>query len=186
MNLKQSRRKDGRVYLSIEKAYRDKAGKPRAKTIKSLGYLDVLEKEYDDPIAHFKEVARKMTKEEDLKNKLTLSISMDEKLFLGTYNRKNFGYAAILKIYHELGLDIFFKNKSRHRKFEYNTNSIMMMLVISRLLSPGSKKKAFEEKGRYFERFNFSLADVYRSLSHFSKISLHLSVSLQIHRSLAK
>ncbi|MEG3068925.1 MAG: hypothetical protein RQM95_12195 [Syntrophaceticus schinkii] len=46
MNLKQSRRKDGRVYLSIEKAYRDKAtGKPRAKTIKSLGYLDVLEKD---------------------------------------------------------------------------------------------------------------------------------------------
>jgi ribose 5-phosphate isomerase B len=58
LNLKQSRRKDGRVYLSIEKAYRDKAtGKPRAKTIKSLGYLDVLEKEYDDPIAHFKKVA---------------------------------------------------------------------------------------------------------------------------------
>jgi transposase len=39
------------------------------------------------------------------------------------------------------------------------------------LLCPGSKKKAFEEKGRYFERFNFSLADVYRSLSHFSKIA---------------
>ena len=28
------------------------------------------------------------------------------------------------------------------------------------------------EKDRYFERFNFSLADVYRSLSHFSKISM--------------
>ena len=27
------------------------------------------------------------------------------------------------------------------------------------------------EKDRYFERFNFPLADVYRSLSHFSKIS---------------
>ncbi|MDD4261707.1 MAG: IS1634 family transposase [Syntrophaceticus schinkii] len=171
MNLKQSRRNDGRVYLSIEKAYRDKAGKPRAKTIKSLGYLDVLEKEYDDPIAHFKEVARKMTAEEDLKNKLTLSISMDEKLSPGTDNRKNFGYAAILKIYHELGLDVFFKNKSRHKNFKYNTNSIMTLLVVSRLLSPGSKKKAFEEKERYFERFNFSLADVYRSLSHFSEVS---------------
>jgi transposase len=171
LNLKQSRRNDGRVYLSIEKAYRDKAGKPRAKTIKSLGYLDVLEKEYDDPIAHFKEVARKMTAEEDLKNKLTLSISMDEKLSPGTDNRKNFGYAAILKIYHELGLDVFFKNKSRHKNFKYNTNSIMTLLVVSRLLSPGSKKKAFEEKERYFERFNFSLADVYRSLSHFSEVS---------------
>lgn len=171
MNLKQSRRKDGRTYLSIEKAYRDEAGKPRAKTVLSLGYLDVLEKEYDDPIAHFKEVARRMTEEEQAANKVTLSIDMDEKLAPGTDNRKNFGYAAILKIYHELGLDAFFNNKARHENFEYNTNSIMILLVISRLLAPGSKKKAFEEKDRYFERFGFSLADVYRSLSHFSQIA---------------
>lgn len=172
LNLKQSRRKDGRVYLSIEKAYRDRlTGKPRSKTIRSLGYLDVLEKEYDDPIAHFKEVARKMTEEEKKEKKVTLSINMDQKLSAGTDNRKNLGYAAILKIYHELGLDTFFNNKARHENFEYNTNSIMIMLVVSRLLSPGSKKKAFEEKDRYFERFNFSLTDVYRSLSHFSKIA---------------
>ena len=69
MNLKQSRRKNGRIYLSIEKAYRDADGKPRAKTIKSLGYLDELEKIYDDPIAHFKEVARKMTEEENAKKR---------------------------------------------------------------------------------------------------------------------
>jgi transposase len=172
LNLKQSRRKDGRVYLSIEKAYRDKTtGKSRAKTVKSLGYLDELVKKYDDPISHFKEVARKMTEEENSEKKVTLSINMDEKLSVGTDNRKNFGYAAILKVYHELGLDVFFKNKSRHENFEYNTNSIMLMLIVSRLLSPGSKKKAFEEKTRYFERFNFSLADVYRSLTHFSKIA---------------
>ena len=172
MNLKQSPRKNGRVYLSIEKGYRDKdTGQPRAKTIQSLGYLDVLKKEYDDPIAHFKEIARKMTKEENTERKLTLSIYMNEKLPPITDNRKNFGYAAILKIYHELGLDVFFKNKSRHENFEYNPNSIMIMLIVSRLLSPGSKKKAFEKKDRYFERFNFSLADVYRSLSHFSKVA---------------
>lgn len=172
MNLKQSPRKNGRIYLSIEKSYRDKpTGKPRAKTIKSLGYLDVLEKKHDDPIAHFKEVARKMTEEEKHEKKVTLSINMDEKLSPGDDNRKNFGYAAILKIYHELGLDVFFKNKSRHENFEYNPNSIMIMLLVSRLLSPGSKKKAFEEKHRYFERFNFSLADVYRCLSHFSKVA---------------
>ncbi len=172
MNLKQSRRKDGRVYLSIEKGYRDSiTGKPKNKTIKSLGYLDVLEKEYDDPVAHFKEVARKMTEEEKLRGKLALLVNMDEKLPPGTDNRKNLGYAAILKIYHELALDVFFKNKSRHKNFAYNTNAIMIMLVVSRLLSPGSKKKAFEEKDRYFGRFKFSLADLYRSLSHFSEIA---------------
>ncbi|NLX91604.1 MAG: transposase, partial [Firmicutes bacterium] len=171
MNLKQSVRKNGRVYLSIEKSYRDKAGKPRAKTVQSLGYLDVLEKKYDDPIAHFKEVARKMTEDENLKRKVTLSINMDEKLSPETDDRKNFGYAAILKIYHELGLHRFFNNRARNESFKFNTNSIMILLVISRLLSPGSKKKAFEEKGRYFERFNFSLADVYRALSHYAKIA---------------
>jgi len=172
MNLKQSRRKDGRVYLSIEKAYRDKTtGKPKSKTVKSLGFLDVLEKEFADPVTHFKEIARQMTEEEQSLNKLTLLVSMDEKIAADTDSRKNFGYAAILKIYHELGLDLFFKNKSRHEDFKYNTNSIMIMLVVARLLCPGSKKKAFEDKERYFERFNFSLADVYRSLSHFSEVA---------------
>ena len=109
MNLKQSVMKNGRIYLSIEKGYRDKdTGKPRAKRIQSIGYLDVLEKEYADPIAHFKEVARKMTEEEITQKKLSVSVNMDEKLAPSTDNRKNFGYAAILKIYHELSLDDFF------------------------------------------------------------------------------
>ena len=172
MNLKVSRRKTGRTYLSIVKNYRDKkTGTSKTATIESLGYLDELGKEYDDPIAHFKEVACKMTEEENEKKKLTLSINMDEQLAQGTDDRKNFGYAAILKIYHELGLHRFFNNRARNEDFKYNTNSIMIMLVISRLLSPGSKKKAFEEKGRYFERFNFSLADMYRGLSHYAKIA---------------
>lgn len=166
------RKQTGRTYLVIAQKYRNpKTNTSTDRTIMSLGYLDELEKEYDDPIAHFQEVARQMTQEEKSKKRLTLSINMDEKLAVDTDNRKNFGYAAILKIYHELAMDVFFKNKSRHENFKYNTNSIMILLVVSRLLAPGSKKKAFEEKSRYFERFNFSLSDVYRSLAHFSKIS---------------
>jgi len=172
LNLKQSPRKNGRIYLSIEKSYRDQAtGKPKAKTIQSLGYLDVLQQQYDDPIAHFKEVARTLTAEEGAKKSISLTVNMDEALSLNAESRKNFGYAAILKIYHELGLDDFFKNKARWKSFEFNTNSIMTLLVISRLLSPGSKKKAFEEKGRYFERFDFSLPDTYRALSHFAEVA---------------
>ena len=86
----------------------------------------------------------------------------------------NFGYALPMKIYHALSLDDFLKRKMIGQNFEYNTNSIMILLVISRILSPGSKKKAYEEKGRYFERFNFSLDDTYRALSHYSEISVEL------------
>jgi transposase len=50
----------------------------------------------------------------------------------------------------------------------------MKLLVISRILSPGSKKKAFEERGRYFDfekEDAFKLPDIYRSLSHFAKLA---------------
>jgi len=173
MYLKKTFRKDsGRTYLVIAQKYRNpKTNVSTDRTVKSLGYLDELEKEYDDPVAHFREIARKMTAEEKAKKKLTLSINMDERLPEDAEGSKNFGYVAILKIYHQLGLDTFFKNKARHESFKFNTNSIMILLVICRLLSPGSKKKAFEERQRYFERFDFSLVDIYRALSHFAKLS---------------
>jgi len=47
-------KKTGRIYLSIAQSYRDNSSKyPKAATIKSLGYLDELEKKYDDPINYF-------------------------------------------------------------------------------------------------------------------------------------
>ena len=173
MYLKKSYRKNsGRTYLVIAQKYRHpKTNVSTDRTVKSLGYLDDLEKKYEDPVAHFRKVALKMTEEDNAKKKLTLKINMEEKLEEDSRGSKNMGYAAILKIYHELGLDEFFNNRGRNKSFKYNTNSIMTLLVISRLLSPGSKKKAFEEKGRYFERFSFSLADTYRALSHFAKLA---------------
>ena len=173
MNLKQSTQKNSsRIYLSIVRSYRDKeTGMPRAETVKSVGYLDEFQDKYEDPISHFKEVARQMTEEENKRRKVTMSFNMDEELPQTADNRKNLGYAAILKIYHRLELQRFLNNKARHEGFEYNTNSIMSMLVIARLLSPGSKSKAYSEKGRYFERFDFSEMDMYRALSHFAKIA---------------
>lgn len=172
MNLNVSKRKDGRIYLYIEKSYRDKlTGKPKKKNVKTLGYVDELEKQYPDPIAHFREVARQMTLEEKANRQITLKIDMNADLPRNAEGSKNFGYAIPLKIYHELNLDKFLKNRSRSEKFEFNTNSIMILLIISRLLSPGSKNKAYEEKNRYFERFDFSKDDVYRALTYFNKIS---------------
>lgn len=173
MYLKKTYRKQsGRTYLVIAQKYRNpKTNISTDRTIKSLGYLDELKKKYEDPVAHFKKVALKMTEEENARKKLTLKINMEEELPKDMEGRKNLGYAAILKVYHELELDDFFKNRARNEPFKYNTNSIMILLVVSRLLSPGSKKKAFEERSRYFERFSFTLADTYRALSHFAGLA---------------
>lgn len=161
------------TYLVIEEKYRDKeTKKATTKHYKTLGYVHDLQKEFPDPIAHFKEVVAQMNAEKNENKKLTLEIDLTEKLPEESNSRYNLGYAVILKIFYELELDRFFNNKARHENFEYNTNSIMTLLVVSRILFPCSKKKAYEYRGIFFERFDFKLHDVYRSLSHFSKIGM--------------
>jgi len=162
----------GRIHMMIAHGYRDKETKKvRTKTIRTIGYADEFIDQYADPIAHFKEVARQMTEEEKAQRKVSFTIDMNEELPEDADSRKNLGYAAILKIYHDLKLNQYFSNIARNHEFEFNTNSIMILLIISRILSPGSKKKAYEEKHRYFERFDFAWFDVYRALSHFAALS---------------
>ena len=158
---------NGRTYLTIVQGYRDPVTKKvRRKTVKSLGYLDDLAKEYPDPIAHFRNVAAEMNENAALeKQPVTINLDPEEALGSEGANRKNIGYAALCKLYHELGLNIFFYNNSRAFKSEFNTNNIMKLLIFSRILAPASKKKTFEGKDRYFENMNFSLDDVYRCLS---------------------
>lgn len=161
------------TYLTIEKKYWDKEKKrPGTKHYKSLGYLHDLQKQYNDPIAHFKEVVNQMNADEKSNNKLTMTIDLNEELPVGTHTRYNVGYAVIMKIYHDLELNRFFNNKARHETFEYNSNSIMELLTITKILHPSSKRSSYEYRNNFFERFDFELYDLYRSLSHFSKIGL--------------
>ncbi|HPK63866.1 MAG TPA: hypothetical protein PLW57_03290 [Sphaerochaeta sp.] len=51
-------RSTGRTLLLFQETKRVK-GKNRTRTVERIGYLDELEKIYDDPIAHFKEEAKR-------------------------------------------------------------------------------------------------------------------------------
>ena len=162
--------KTGRTQLSIVHGFRDRDGKTRQKTIQTLGYLDVLEKDYEDPIAHFEQIAKQMDQARKEENStISLSLSPQASLPVGTDNRKNFGHVAFSLLYHELELNYFINNRRRYTDAKYNHNAIFKMLVFSRLLSPGSKKKSFEKRNMLFDKMDFSLDDVYRSLSFFAK-----------------
>lgn len=173
---------NGRRYLTIVQGYRDPVTKKvRHKTVKSLGYLDKLKEQYPDPIAHFKCVVEEMNKKKALENQpATISFDPNETLTENKANRKNIGYAALSKLYHQLGLNVFFYNNSRAFKSEFNTNNIMKLLIYSRILAPASKKKTFEEKDRYFENTNFSLDDVYRCLTQI--VSFKDRLQMHLHR----
>lgn len=179
MNLQVSNNK-GRKYLSIVRGYRDPVTKKvKHKSIKSLGYLDDLQKQYPDPIVHFRQVVDEMNeKETEATRDLTISLRKDEILEASSGNRKNLGYAVLLKIYHELGLDIFFNNRSRSLNSEYSVNAIMKLLTFSRILAPASKKRTYEERDAYFENSDFTLDDVYRCLSFANTIKKDLQLHL--------
>jgi thiol-disulfide isomerase/thioredoxin len=185
MNL-QVGKSNGRPYLSIVQGYRDPVTKKvRHKTVKSLGYLDDLKKQYPDPIAHFRRVVEDMNKKVALeKQPVPISLDPMETLAENQPNRKNIGYAALSKLYHELGLHTFFSNRSRSFQSEFNTNNIMKLLAFSRILAPASKKKTFEEKDRYFENTDFSLDDVYRCLTQV--ITFKDDLQLHLHQKMKK
>ena len=169
---------NGKKYLAIAHGYRDpKTKKTLAKTIQSLGYVDELEKVYPDPIAHFKEVVAKMNAEEAAKKALC-RIEIDPKAAIDGDGRKLIGYAPLSQIYHNLGLKLLFDNRSRYTNAEYSVNDIVKTEIYSRILFPGSKKSAFERKGLFFEKNDYSLDDVYRCLSFLNSfkddILLHL------------
>lgn len=159
--------------------YDKEKGYPRTVTIEKVGYLDELEKQYEDPIAYFNERVQVLKKKKAERTvPISVSFSHDENLTSDHPYRKNFGYAVLSRVYHGLGIDTFLKSKQRTSKISFNSNDIMKLLVFSRLLHPASKKKTFENRSIYFEKHNYSLDDVYRSLSFFYKHSSALQVKL--------
>jgi transposase len=175
MYLKKSNRKRG-IFLSIAEGYHDpQKGWTRTRIIENIGYDSDYADEYDDPIAHFEAVVAEMN-EAKKKDSQKIDISLDPlEKFCGS-NRKNIGYAVLSCIYHELEIHKFFASRQRSVGCEFNLNAIMRLLVFLRILSPGSKKKAFEERETLFERSDYTLDDVYRSLPYFYKYCDELQV----------
>lgn len=171
MFVKKYKYKNGRTFLSIVNGYKLN-GKTKHEVIMKLGYLDELEKEYDNPVEYFSKQAK------DIENNLSFIIK-NSKLQKNISNRKNVGYGFIKNVYNDLGINSFLKSKQKGLKIDYDLNSIFSLLVFSRILFPGSKKETYEGRNRFFEPFdNFSLDDVYRSLDYFNNYKEELEILL--------
>lgn len=178
----------GRTYLTIAHGYRE-SGKVKVKTIKTLGCLEDLQKQFDDPIAHFTVIAKEMESERRQSKNTTIALDMSEQILQGSILRKNYGCVIYSKIYHELEIGRFLDNARRHEKYRFNTEAMMRLLLYSRLLWPSSKRASFNNKDQFFDKFDFDLPDVYSALTHYDKIAdklqqhLHEKVVEQYSRS---
>jgi len=168
MKLTVSRSQNSETYY-IQKSYRTDSGKSSTKTVERLGSIEELKARFgeDDPVgaarAYMKELsaAEKKSREEIMvKFKPSVLIRKEEQR---CYNG---GYLFLQKIYYELGLDYICKKiAKKHKLVKYDLNSILSMLVYTRILYPGSKRSSLEDAKKFFEQPECTLEQVYRALS---------------------
>ena len=158
--LKQSKFKSGKVYLSIVDGYW-KEGKVKQKVYQKLGYLEDLKKEFDDPIAHYKNYVDELKKEFEAKITTTFDLTKDNDFEDDTFN---VGYACLKKIFQNVDISSVLKDKQYSTKIEYSLSKACELLTYARIIDPGSIKYTYEHKNQFFEPFDLSLDDLYRSL----------------------
>ena len=185
MFVKQQKRKDGRIYLSVVEGYRDESGKTKTRHVRSLGYLDELEKLHDDPIAHFKaEVEAENEAARQDAAPITVTLHPLQRIDKRSENRVEMGAAIPSSYFHrDLGVWGFFERKRTARRFRFDPCRILELLCWNRISNPGSKASAFKAKDRFPRKCDFALDDVYRSLDYLADNSdalvKHMNANLE-------
>ena len=165
MFVKQNKSHKG-ILLTFTVGYR-KDGKVKHKNIETIGYLDDLKKQYDDPISHFRKNAKQRSNKEI--NELVIK-NIKTKTINDTSHPKNLGYVILKKIYDEINISNILNKKQTSLNIQYSLDEIMKLLIFSRVLYPASKNETYNNKDVFFENFNFSLKDLYRSLDYFNSL----------------
>lgn len=148
---------DKKLYL-VKTIKKPGAKYTTTKAIEYFGNLSELEKIYDDPLAHFKEVAKIRTEEEKARKdekKLVDPIKVDldahvdfdaEGMEDGRYgNYLHLGQMPLLRLYHMLELDDFLARKRKSWGIRSGMEVIYKLLVIGRIICPGSKLATWQQ-----------------------------------------
>ena len=158
--LKQARFKNGKIYLSIVDGYRID-GKVKQRVYQKLGYLDDLKKQFENPIEYYRSYIENLKKQQITKITTTFDITKDNDFDDDTFN---IGYAYLKNIFRELNITDVLKNKQYNTNIEYSLPKACELLTYSRILDPGSIKYTYEHKNQFFEPFDLSIDNLYRSL----------------------
>jgi len=170
-------------FIYLVESYRDEKKKPKQRVIKSLGTLSELTKNNPNALSELKEWAKDLSNQQQEERYVSLLLDMNESM-TDDQTPLNYGYIFLEAIYNELHISEFMNNYQGKTNISYSLDDILKLLVFSRGLNPASKKRTYEQKGNYFfELPDFSLDDVYRSLTHLStmkdELTLHIHNRIQ-------
>lgn len=153
----------------VQKSYRKEDGKNATKNVERLGTLADLKSRFgeEDPIGGAKKYIAELTAaEKEANRKVLVEYSPTTPIAKGEQRLYNGGYLFLQKIYYELGLDYICKKiAKKHKLVQYDLNSILSMLIYTRVLDPKSKRSSLEAAKKFIEQPECKLEQVYRALS---------------------
>lgn len=158
--IKKAKFKSGKVYISIVDGFRLN-GKVKQKVIQKYGYLEDLKKIHDDIDNFLNNELNRLKKENETKFTFKIDTNKFNDFEDDTFN---IGYAYLKKIFQDLDIYSVLKNKQYSTNIEYSLSKACELLTYSRIINPGSIKYTYEHKNQFFEPFDLSLDDLYRSL----------------------
>lgn len=159
--IKKAKYKNGKTYCSIVDGYRIN-NKVKQNVIKSYGYLSDLEKERGDADSFLNSELEKLKKESE--STVTIVRNLNEKNNFED-DTFNIGYAYLKSIFHNLGIIDILKKKQYTTNIQFSLPKACELLTYSRIINPGSIKYIYEHKNKFFEPFDLSQNDLYRSLA---------------------
>ena len=142
--------------------------KVTTKNVARIGKHSELLKITDDPLEYAKQKVREYNEKiKDSKVEYHITVNFDEKLInqgniLSRSTTSNIGYFYLKEIYSSLNMDHYFQTVCKKRKIHFDPDLINKMLVLSRIMDPGSKLYTLNHLHKFYGDFYFSHQDILR------------------------
>lgn len=165
--------------LYLVESYRDREGVPQHRTLKKYGILEELEKEDPTVLTKLQTEAKRLTEAKESHQSIGIDFTKLQEKSIVSY-----GHVFLEAEYRDLRIPEFIETYRERRKSGYDLDRILQLLVCSRILSPSSKRKAYQDKSEFFGDFgDVKLEEVYKSLGDLGamkdELTLHLHKRIQ-------
>lgn len=173
MKLTISKSKNATLYY-VQKSYRTDSGKSSTRTVERLGTIEEVKARFgeENTMDAVKAYIKELTlADKEQRRDVVVKLSQNKMIKQNEQNSHNGGYLFLQKVYYELGLDKICNKIEKRHKNEYGLNSILSMLLYTRILYPGSKLSSLEDAKNFIEQPKVDIHQVYRALSLLSKES---------------
>lgn len=173
--IKSSKSKHSESFYVIDDYYNPETKKKTTFVVERLGSLASLMEKYgtdsrDEVVRQLRDHVESLRKK-DREDKAVVELSLSPEHLISRDSKRvfNIGYLYIRNILCSLGIRDICSAIAREHRFRYDLAAIISDLVAARVICPSSKKSTYETAAKFLDAPDYSLADVYRSLSVLSE-----------------